>query len=413
MNSKIDLMKYVADKEDIDPESFIIADYVYSGRENWIKLGAKIAAEQSTGTWVEVAGERDIVERHGARVFDGDFNGRQGKLRIAFPVENLNPRDGIPMLLSTIAGNLFGMKVVEKIRLEDVHIPNSYMKAFNGPKYGIEGLRKIIGSEGRPHIGTIIKPDVGLPPDVFAEYCYEAAIGGVDFIKDDELLGDPAHSPRFERLNRVMEALDRVREETGRTVLYALNITTRMSKIVEVAEKAKEEGANCVMINAVTLGLSSIRAVSETVDIPIHVHRDMHAAFTRDKSHGISMLVLAKLIRLVGGDQLHTGAVGKMQGNVKEIQEINHFLRSEWYGLKTTMPVASGGIHPSLVPANLDAFGIDIVLQAGGGIMAHPMGIRAGARAMVQAMEASLKGISLREYAKNHEELKVALNTFG
>lgn len=140
----------------------------------------------------------------------------------------------------------------------------------------------------------------------------------------------------------------------------------------------------------------------------------MHGAITRDKRHGISMLVIAKLVRMAGGTNLHTGSyAGKMASDIEENNQCRDALRNEWHGLKRVFPVASGGIHPGKVAANLDGYGVDCIIQAGGGVHGHPDGTRAGAIAMVQAVEAWLNGIPLKDYAKGHRELERALAFWG
>jgi len=170
------------------------------------------------------------------------------------------------------------------------------------------------------------------------------------------------------------------------------------------------------MVDVLTAGFPAVQVLAEdpSVDVPLHIHRAMHAAMTRNPRHGIHMAVIAKLVRLAGGDQLHTGtAAGKMEKEAEEVRKINDFLRAEWHGLKTVFPVASGGIHPGIVEENLKALGFDIVINAGGGIHGHPMGVRAGATAMRQAIEAALEGVPVEEYAKTHVELRVALEKWG
>ncbi|MFP4005322.1 MAG: RuBisCO large subunit C-terminal-like domain-containing protein, partial [Candidatus Hadarchaeia archaeon] len=124
----------------------------------------------------------------------------------------------------------------------------------------------------------------------------------------------------------------------------------------------------------------------------------------------ISMLSIAKFARLVGVDNLHAGTVvGKMEGKKQEVLDIYEFLKSDLHELKKTIPVASGGLHPGLVDDLMEIFGKDFVIQAGGGVHGHPNGTRSGAKAMRQAVEASMNGENLEEYAENHKELKAAL----
>jgi ribulose-bisphosphate carboxylase large chain len=173
--------------------------------------------------------------------------------------------------------------------------------------------------------------------------------------------------------------------------------------------------------------LQEIRDYVEDKNLVLHAHRAMHAAFTRNPKHGLTMLVLAKLMRLIGMDQLHTGTIiGKMEGDRAEVQEINKniteqnilgnnitTLDQDWGSINPILPVASGGLSPLHVPELLRLLGKDMVFQFGGGCHGHPNGTQAGAMAIRQAIEATLEGISLKEYSKNKMELAKALEKWS
>ncbi|MDH5795588.1 MAG: RuBisCO large subunit C-terminal-like domain-containing protein, partial [Candidatus Bathyarchaeota archaeon] len=329
---------FTANEEEIDLEKSIVATYYVEGRNiSPLEAGVIIAAEESIGTWTGVETMKSrIVDTLAAKVFRvEDKEGNKGLVKVSYPLELFDyETGGIPNILSIVAGNLFGSGSLNNVRLEDVDFPRELLSAFKGPKFGIEGVRELVGTkrERRPHIGTIVKPKVGLGPRETAEVAYEAAVGGVDFVKDDETLTNQRFCPLDQRVSMVVEALDRAREETGRTVLYAADITTEAYKILELADRAIDHGAPVLMVDAITAGFSAVRVLAEdpSIKVPIHVHRCMHAAMTRNPRHGISMMVVAKLVRLAGGDQFHTGtAAGKMGGITKktrEIVEINDFL---------------------------------------------------------------------------------------
>lgn len=377
-----------------------------------------ICEEQTTGTWTDLKTVNDQTSY--VHALDGEVleivpsaNGFQTKL--SFPYEIFEPGN-IPQYLSVIAGNLFGLGKLESVRLLDIDIPKGL--DGHGPKFGIEGVRKLVGTEKsrRPHVGTIIKPKVGLNPKDTAEVAYQAAIGGVDLIKDDETLTDQKFCPLYSRLNAVMDALDRARDETGRQVLYAVNVTTGGDKIQEVAQNAVRNGANMLMVDVLTAGFSAVQCLAgdPAITVPIHVHRTMHGAMTRNPEHGIAMLPIAKLVRVCGGDQLHTGTVsGKMGGKAAEVLDINSALTCPAGKILPVFPVASGGLHPGKVSAEIATLGNEIILQAGGGIHGHPDGTAAGARAMRQAVDAAIEGVSAGEYAKTHPELRKALEKWG
>ncbi len=383
----------------------------------------RIAEEESTGTWTHVSTTtKSIEKKYSARVSSIDRERRTAE--ICYPYADFDLKTGgIPQALSIIAGNLFGLGALDGVRLLDVSFPKDFVQQFDGPNFGIEGVRKLLGTskEKRPHIGTIIKPKIGLSPKQTAEVAFEAAIGGVDFIKDDETLVDQSFCSLEKRVAAVINKMDEVKDETGKTVLYACNVTS--TDIVKTAERAMKAGANCLMVDVLTCGFGSLQILSEKFrKVPIHVHRTMHAAIDRSKDFGIDFLVLAKLIRLAGGDQVHIGSVvGKMEGDKRDVQAIEEtiehsvikrhtgLLGNNWYGIKPVFAVCSGGLHPGLVPELVKLLGRDIVIQAGGGIHGHPFGTRAGAKAMRQSVDAVMKGIPLREYSRDHVELAKAL----
>ncbi|HTY53076.1 MAG TPA: RuBisCO large subunit C-terminal-like domain-containing protein [Methanomicrobiales archaeon] len=373
-----------------------------------------IAEEETTGTWTAIGTTTGYVRRLDGEVMEIIAEGGHQLVKIRYPAEIFEPGN-VAQYLSVIAGNLFGLKKLAAVRLLDMEVPEELVP-FPGPRFGIRGIRAIIGTTNRPHVGTIIKPKVGLSPDDTAEVAYQAATGGVDLIKDDETLTDQAFCPIRERVPKVMAALAKVKEDTGRQVLYAVNVTTRADKIVEKAEEAISLGANMVMVDVIISGFGALQALGEApgVTVPIHVHRAMHAAMTRNKEHGIAMRPLARLVRWLGGDQLHTGTVsGKMSHEAEEVLGDNRVLTGSCFGKKRTFPVSSGGLHPGKVFRELETLGTDIVLQAGGGIHGHPDGTAAGAMAMRQAVDAFMEGIALDEYAKQHYELQRALTQWG
>lgn len=264
-------------------------------------------------------------------------------------------------------------------------------------------------------MGAIIKPCVGLSPDALAELVYQGAKGGLDFIKDDELLADTEYNNLRERVQKVMAALQRAEEETGEKTMYAFNITDRVDRIRALHDIVVENGGNCVMINVATAGISAMRVISEYTQVPIHCHRDFAPAYVRSPHLGISFPVLTKLFRMAGADQIHAGAIqGKLYGSDGD------FLADMWACVQKlahiapSLPVSSGGQWAGKVPVNYRKVGhVDFLHLSGGGIYAHPDGPESGARSVRQAWEATLQGIPLEEYAQDHLELKRAIEHFG
>ncbi|MFH1239830.1 MAG: type III ribulose-bisphosphate carboxylase [Candidatus Diapherotrites archaeon] len=370
-----------------------------------------VAGESSIGTWTEVYTEdKKMAKKLKPTIFKQ--NPKTKLISIAYP-EELFEAGNIPQTLSSIAGNIYGMKLVSGLRFEDITFPKNYLKKFKGPYYGIEGIRKLLKIKERPLVGTIVKPKLGLNPAKHAKVAYDAWIGGCDIVKDDENLTSMKFNEFNSRISKTLNLLDKAETKTGDVKVYMPNISAPYDEMIKRAEFVKSHSGKYLMVDVVTVGFSALQSLrNENFKLVFHAHRAGHAAFTRSKDHGISMLVFAKFCRLCGMDQLHTGTVlGKMEGSRDEVIEINNAMRSKinMPGIKTTLPVASGGVYPTLVPEMMKLMGNDIAIQAGGGIHGHPQGTTAGAKAMLQAVHAAMNKVPLEKYALVHPELKSAL----
>jgi len=353
-------------------------------------------------------------------------------VKIAYPVE-LFEEGNMPAFLASIAGNIFGMKRAAGLRLEDIYLPRKFLEYFKGPSKGLKGVKEIFKVYDRPIVGTVPKPKEGYTPDEVEKLAYELLSGGLDYIKDDENLASPSFC-RFEaRAKAIMKVIDKVEKETGERKAWFANITADVREMEKRLKLVADYGNPYVMVDVVITGWSAltyIRDKAEEYGLAIHAHRAMHAAFTRNKYHGISMYVLAKLYRIIGVDQLHVGTagVGKLEGEKLDVIRYARILREEhfkpdpddlfhleqpMYHIKPAVPASSGGLHPGILPPVIEALGKDIVIQVGGGVIGHPDGPRAGAAAVRQALEAINKGIPLEEYAKSHRELARALEKWG
>ena len=384
-----------------------------------------IAAESSTGTWTTLSTMTlKRMAKIGAKVYKlyGDY------AEIAYHLD-LFEMGNMPEILSSIAGNIFGMKEVDSIRLVDVKWPEKLKRSFKGPQFGVKGVRKLLKVKRRPLVGTIVKPKLGLTSKEHAKVAYESWVGGLDVVKDDENLTSQPFNKFKKRVIETLKLRDKAEKETGERKMYMANITAETKEMLKRAKFLKDMGNEYAMVDILTAGFAGLQTVRNEMDklkLVIHGHRAMHAALTRNPNHGISMSVLAEIARLIGVDQLHIGtAVGKMEGKKKDILYIvddiegkfirksGHMLTENWGKIKTMFAVCSGGLHPGLVPPLIKMFGKDIIIQAGGGVHGHPEGTRSGAAAMRQAVDATLKGISLKKYAENHRELALAIKKWG
>ena len=405
-------MKYVdfVDLKYAPKETDVVCTFYVEPEGVSIKEAAGgVAAESSVGTWTELTTVKPYVESLAARVFSIEGN----EAKIAYPVELFEPGN-MPNVLSSVAGNVFGLRLVRNLRLTDIKFSRPLVKSFKGPQYGVEGIRKLVGVHSRPLVGTIIKPKLGLKTIDHAKVAYESWLGGCDIVKDDENLSSQSFNLFEERLVKTLESRDRAEEETGEKKVYMINITSGTKEMLHRAELVLRHGGEYVMIDILTCGFAALQTFRDQgFQLVIHAHRAGHAAFTKNPLHGISMQVISRVARVIGVDQLHVGTVvGKMFETKEEVAENCDALTEEMFELKSVLPVASGGLHPGLIPALMEFFGKDFVIQAGGGIHGHKDGTISGAKAMRQAVDATLQGIPLNRYAEKHKELKGALETW-
>jgi 2,3-diketo-5-methylthiopentyl-1-phosphate enolase len=411
----------------VDYDDYVIGTYLvsYSAALPIPIIAPMLAVEQSTGTWVPVPGETlDVRCQHIAKVIGvyevpdyestvpPNLQTRQWFVQIAYPEVNIGEQ--IPMLLTTVVGNI---SMGGEIKLVDVRLPKKYVAGFKGPKFGIEGIRKILGVKKRPLLNNMIKPCTGYRLKVGAELFRKAALGGCDVIKDDELIADASFNSIAGRVKRYMQIEKQVYEEKGEHTLYTVNITDKIPNVFENARRAVELGCNALMVNYLAVGFPVMQALADdpAINVPILAHMDVAGALYMSPWHGLSShLVLGKLPRLAGADIVVIPApYGKAPVIDYKFRNVARNLTFPLYHLKPTFPMASGGITPSMVPTVMAALGNDIVIGSGGGIHAHPKGPVAGGKAFRQAIDATMKGIPLSEYAKDHQELAIALKQWA
>ncbi|MFH1294890.1 MAG: ribulose-bisphosphate carboxylase large subunit, partial [Candidatus Aenigmatarchaeota archaeon] len=365
------------------------------------------------------------VRKLGAKV----FYVRDEWVKISYPGELFEPGN-MPQILSSIAGNVFGMKSVASLRLQDIKWPRKLIKSFLGPRLGIEGIRKLTGVKKRPLIGTIVKPKVGLHASKHAQVAYDAWMGGVDIVKDDENLSNMGFNKFDDRIIKTLSMASKAETKTGEKKIYMPNVTAETDEMIRRTKFVKKHRGTHVMVDIMTVGwagFQTLRITTEKLGLALHAHRAGHAAIDKG-DNGISMAVLASIARIIGADQLHIGTVvGKMSGSREDEMMIKAktadrdnkafwnpgALDQDWFGTIPVFPVCSGGLHPGHVPALVHIFGNDIIIQAGGGVHGHPDGTTAGATALRQASEAVADGIELKDFAKNKAELKKAIDKWG
>ncbi len=411
------------------------------------EAAAAVAAESSTGTWTTVWTDllTDLDYYKGRAYAIEDVPGDDDAFYafIAYPM-GLFEEGSVVNVFTSLVGNVFGFKAVRGLRLEDVRFPLWFVTTCYGPPHGIHVERDLLDKYGRPLLGCTIKPKLGLSAKNYGRAVYECLRGGLDFTKDDENVNSQPFMRWRDRFLFCQDAIDKSEDETGEKKGHYMNVTAAtVEEMYQRAEFAKEVGSKIIMSDYLTMGWAAHNSLSKWCrdnGLLLHVHRAMHAVIDRSPTHGINFRVLAKMLRLLGGDHLHSGTVvGKLEGDraatlgwidllrdkyVKEDRSRGIFFDQDWGQMPGVFPVASGGIHVWHMPALVSIFGDNSVLQFGGGTLGHPWGNAAGAAANRVALEACVKARNegrdlekeskdiLTSAAKHSPELKIAMETW-
>lgn len=405
---------------DFNLRDYAVAAYLVHGRgADFHKKAQSIAVGMTVGSWTDLPAERqEQMKKHLGHVVSVEELGTDergdGKalLRIAYPVRNFTP--DIPALLTSVFGKL---SMDGAIKLVGLELPEAFAQHFPGPKFGIEGVRERLGVYDRPLLMSIFKSCIGYDIRTLAELFFQQALGGVDLVKDDEIFFDETYAPFEKRIEACRKAAERAESETGKKVLYAVNLAAPVTEIANKAKRAVRAGANALLLNVLAYGYDVLHRLAADPDIrvPILAHPALAGAVYPSPQYGIGApVLLGKLMRLAGADLvLYPSAYGPVAMERAETLAIAAELRGPAPGLKRAFPVPSAGIHPGLVPQLYADLGNDQVINAGGGIHGHPDGSAAGGRAFVAAIDAAVGGKSLEEAANESAELAKALRLWG
>jgi 2,3-diketo-5-methylthiopentyl-1-phosphate enolase len=410
--------------ESVAGDDMVVATYIHRAAADVdIDERVRLIAEmQSTGTWVELELETDAIrERHGARVISlsevpDDEAGwprsagtRSWVFRIAYPSHNIGGQ--IPLLLATVFGECAS---IGELRLLDIQLPESFVAGFKGPKFGIDGIRELVGVKDRPLLIAMMKPSIGLSPNESAEVFRQAALGGVDGVKDDELLVSHPWSNFVDRVRQHERAGQEAYEETGHRTLYFVNITDRPDRLVQNAYRAIEAGASALMVDHLTVGTAALSMLADdpAIAVPVMGHLAFSGAMTASPWTGVSShLVLGKLPRLAGADVVvYPSPYGTLAFARSTHLRVARSMTDPLYGLRRILPAPGAGLHAGMAPRLVADLGIDWALGAGGAIHGHPNGIAAGARAIRHGLEAAARGVPLVSARTTSPDLDVALD---
>jgi len=397
-------------------------------------MAEKIASDQSTGTFVPVPGEtEELKARVAARVLAirpledakapgwpevGDGHGplRRADVDIAFPLDAIGT--DLSALMTIAIGGVYSIKGMTGIRIVDLKLPPEFKGAHPGPQFGIPGSRRLTGVEGRPIIGTIVKPALGLRPHETAELVGELIQSGVDFIKDDEKLMSPAYSPLKDRVEAIMPLILDHEQKTGKKVMYAFGIShADPDEMMRNHDLVLKAGGNCAVININSIGFGGMSFLRKRSGLVLHAHRNGWDILTRNPATGMDFRVYQQFWRLLGVDQFQINGI-----RVKYWEPDESFVAS-FKAVSTPLfdaadcplPVAGSGQWGGQAPETYQRTGrtTDLLYLCGGGIVSHPGGPAAGVRAVQQAWQAAVADIPLDVYAKDHPELAASIAKFA
>lgn len=413
--------------EGVDLDSYIIATYLLQGpsNEDMLSRAEAIATEQTVGRAIyQTEGMDWLIKERGGKLIgltpipdhesrttrsEGDW--QRYIARVAFPIANINYQ--IPMLLTTVMGDVSMSGI---LKLVDLDLPPRFIKAFQGPKFGLEGIRSMLGVP-RPLICSILKPCVGVSYKQASEIFYQHAIGGADFIKDDELMAYGGDLRLEDRVHACIKAQKRAFEQTGDKTIYLVSITDRPDRVVDNAKRAIDAGANGLMITPLSTGIATIQMLAENPDIqvPVFGHPALLGASSWSPDFGIGEhILLGKLFRLAGVD---INAIPVPYGRFTHLREkflkLFKISKAPMGHIKPIITQTGGGINPINAAEVLADIGNDVILVAGGSIQVHPMGLSAGIRAIRQTIQAYMDKVPLAEAATQNKELGLAWEMWG
>ena len=426
-----ELKGFFADRSALDMDRYVVFDYYIECTVAPEEAAAHLCQEQSTAQWKRVGVDEDLRVEYGAKVIElmverelerssypllAPEAGRSYgcRVKVAHPHGNFGPR--LPNLLTAAAGEgAFYSPGITVNKLFDIEFPPAYLAEFEGPKFGVEGLRQLLDVHDRPLFFGVIKPNLGLAPEPFAALAHEAWLGGLDIAKDDEMLCDVAWSPLCDRARLCGDARRRAEKVSGRPKIYLANITDEVDRLLELHDIAVAGGANAVMVNSMTTGLSALRMLRRHTQVPIVGHFDFIAPFTRAPFHGVHSRLITKLQRLAGCDAIiFPGFGARMKTPDVEVLQSVEACLAPLGDMPRCLPVPAGSQWAGSTGRLYERLKtVDFGIVPGRAVFGHPLGPRAGAASLLQGWEAARDGVRLEERAEGHPELAAALAAHG
>ncbi|MGG2064617.1 2,3-diketo-5-methylthiopentyl-1-phosphate enolase [Bacillus sp. S14(2024)] len=405
--------------------SGITATYlIHDDSQSLIQKAEQIALGLTVGSWTHLPHllQEQLKQHKGSVISVEELEGnertniyldkkvKRGLIKIHYPSANFST--DLPAIFTTVFGKL---SLDGEIKLIDLTFSDDLKERFPGPKFGIDGIRNSLNVHDRPLLMSIFKGMIGRNIGYLKTQLRDQASGGVDIVKDDEILFDNPLTPLSERIRAGKEVLQSVYETYGHKTLYAVNLSGRTYDLKEKAKQAVAAGADILLFNVFAYGLDVLQALAEDDDIsiPLMAHPAVSGTYIASELYGFSSsLLLGKLLRYAGADfSLFPSPYGTVSFKKEETLYVAKALTDENEPFKRSFPVPSAGIHPGLVPLLIRDFGQQCVINAGGGIHGHPSGAQGGGKAFRSAIDATLTNTPLHEV--NDPNLQAALRLWG
>lgn len=292
----------------------------------------------------------------------------------------------LPQFLNLVYGNI-SMK--SPIRLVELSMPDEFLTLFRGPKFGVEGIRRVLGVYDRPILSTALKPR-GSSNGELAAIAREFALGGGEIVKDDHNLVDGSFEQFAKRAEVCRKAVDEANVRTGRRCLYFPYISAPVDQLDRYLECVLSNEITGILISPLLLGLDVVRSVSERYPLIIMTHPTLTGTFYRNESHGIEIgLLMGTLLRMTGADiSIFPNAGGRFDFTYDECESIARRLREPLGRMRPGLPAPAGGMRFDNVPEMASHFGADTVFLVGGALLKHGASVRSSTQELLRSLRA-------------------------
>jgi len=370
---------------------------VRASEEKVHEIAQEIAIEQTvevTRPLWDVDGVRDKTT--GKVVDVARVNKNLFDITIAYPLSTTSYE--IPQVLNVIYGNI---SLKRGIRVQDFSLNQAMAKAFGGPRFGIDGIRKKLSVYDRPLVASALKP-IGRSIDELCAFANKMAMGGIDVIKDDHGFSNQEVAPFEKRVMLCARAVKEGAQKGGNNTLYFASITSPADEILHRALFAKACGADGVLLPPMIVSLDTMRLIRDRAGMMVMAHPALSGVFFLTKSHGIALeVLLGKLFRLCGADiVIFPSSGGRFPFTTRDCKAIVSHLLCDLWSIKRTFPCPAGGMKIEGLIRHIKIHGTDSMLLIGSSLYEQSEDLERNTKLLMSAVkrisEKVQKGLSVQ-----------------